>query len=205
LPLDEALPLGEHDYVNFFIKPDDARPFTIQIISTEGVRYETSVEDLVPLEWQQVSIEASRFERREDEDSTGLNPRDVQALCFSSLVHEFGVFGFIIDFVAVTRGVALSTVERPQGGWTIEAAVFPNPHGRSESQSTLFLNMPAPADFEVVLYDVLGRQVGAAFVGWSAGGQASIAMPWSRLTPGTYILQVRTMQGVRNTKFVVSR
>ena len=81
-------------------------------------------------------------------------------------------------------------------------SVYPNP---AASGATVAFTLAEPADVSVDVFDVLGRRVASVFSGAVAAGPAQWAVPTADLGAGTYLVRVRTPDGVATTPLTVVR
>lgn len=97
-----------------------------------------------------------------------------------------GAIGYLAPDVLLGTGVEESTAELPTR--VILHGNYPNPFNPS---TTVRYSLPAMADVEIQVFDVLGRQVATFEAGMQAAGRHEYKMDASRLASGVYMYQVQ--------------
>ncbi len=86
---------------------------------------------------------------------------------------------------------ALSAAEIPD--------IFPNP---STGQAVVEFNLSQPSLLTLTLYDVAGRELNILFSGMLMEGKKSIPIHLDNLSPGTYLLEIKTSESIYVGKVV---
>ncbi|WP_412063065.1 T9SS type A sorting domain-containing protein [Rubrivirga sp. IMCC45206] len=110
-------------------------------------------------------------------------------------------FTFAIDEIGFASEAVVANEALPS---TFAAApvAFPNPTAGSAS---LTFELALTSDVSVEVYDLLGRRVATIAQGAQTAGAVRLSVPTGALTPGVYVVRVRTSAGVASTRLTVIR
>ena len=111
---------------------------------------------------------------------------------------ETGSSGYSL---VVTGAVAVDSESGPESALVLHPAA-PNP---VRGETTVAFDLPAPADAELAVFDVLGREVARLAEGAHAAGAHRASLDARGLSAGVYVVRLRTAGAVRTQTVVVAR
>lgn len=169
----------------------------------EGINHlswETESEDLHDRFMIQRSTDGDSYERiGEFSSNGGINQRT--AYTFDDLSSPVGTSFYRLEMIDINGGITFSNVvelSRTVDRVTVLGLV-PNP---ASETSDLIISSPERIDAAIELFDLQGKQVGRQHFE-SEAGEHKASLNLRALSPGLYLVKVRTSQGTFTEKLVV--
>lgn len=164
------------------------------------LNWETTSEDLHDRFMIQRSTDGDTYERIGKFSSNGgINQRT--AYTFDDLSSPVGTSFYRLEMIDINGGITFSNVvelSRTVDRVTVLGLV-PNP---ASETSDLIISSPERINAAIELFDLQGKQVGRQYFE-SEAGEHKVSLSLRALSPGLYLVKVRTSQGTFTEKLVV--